>query len=104
VIEPGGTDTTIFAKAETSTRNALAAADPARAALYRDQLAAVAKASAKQKLGPVDPIAEAVVSAVGARKPKRRYAAGTGVAVFGVLAHAPAGLRERLVKSVFGLG
>jgi NAD(P)-dependent dehydrogenase (short-subunit alcohol dehydrogenase family) len=104
VIEPGGTDTAIFAKAEAATQNALAATDPTRVALYSDQLAAVAKAAAKQKLGPADPVAKAVVSAVGARKPKRRYSAGTGVAVFGVLAHVPAGLRERLIKSVFGLG
>jgi len=26
------------------------------------------------------------------------------VAIFGMLAHLPVGLRERLVKSVFGLG
>jgi NAD(P)-dependent dehydrogenase (short-subunit alcohol dehydrogenase family) len=103
VIEPGGTDTAIFRKAETATQGVLAATDPARVALYRDQLAAVAKAAAKQRLGPTDPVAKAVVSAVGARKPKRRYSAGAGVAVFGVLAHVPAGVRERLIMSVFGL-
>lgn len=104
VVEPGGTDTDIFRKAEAATQGALAATDAAKVALYGDQLAAVAKAAAKQKLGPADPVAKAVVSAVGAGKPKRRYSAGTGTAVFGVLAHAPTGLRERLIKSVFGLG
>lgn len=104
VIEPGGTDTAIFARAEAATEDALAATDAAQVALYSDQMAAVAKATAKQKLGPVDPVAKAVVSAVGARKPKRRYSAGTGVAAFGVLAHAPTGVRERLITSVLGLG
>jgi len=42
--------------------------------------------------------------AVQARKPKRHYTAGSGVAILGMLAHLPVGLRERLVKSVFGLG
>lgn len=104
VIEPGGTDTAIFGKAEAATQNALAAADPAKVAAYSDQLAAVAKAGAKQKLGPTEPVAKAIVAAVQARKPNRHYTAGSGVAIFGVLAHLPAGLRERLIKSVFRLG
>jgi NAD(P)-dependent dehydrogenase (short-subunit alcohol dehydrogenase family) len=104
VIEPGGTDTAIFQKADAATRAALGAADPVRVALYGDQLAAVAKAAAKQKLGPADAVAKTIVAAVAARKPKRRYLAGSGVAIFGVLAHLPASLRERLIKTVFGLG
>jgi NAD(P)-dependent dehydrogenase (short-subunit alcohol dehydrogenase family) len=103
VIEPGGTDTAIFQKAETAARATLGAADPAKAALYSDQLAAVAKAVARQKLGPTEAVAKTIVAAVEAGKPKRRYAAGSGTAVFAVLAHAPASLRERLIKTVFGL-
>jgi NAD(P)-dependent dehydrogenase (short-subunit alcohol dehydrogenase family) len=103
VIEPGGTDTAIFRKAETAAQAALGAADPAKAALYSDQLAAVAKAAAKQKLGPADAVATTIVAAVEAGKPKRHYAAGSGTAIFAVLAHVPASLRERLIKTVFGL-
>jgi NAD(P)-dependent dehydrogenase (short-subunit alcohol dehydrogenase family) len=103
VIEPGGTDTAIFAKAEAAARAALGAADPAKVALYSDQLAAVAKAAARQKLGPADAVAKTIVAAVEARKPKRRYAAGSGAAIFAVLAHVPASPRERLIKTVFGL-
>jgi NAD(P)-dependent dehydrogenase (short-subunit alcohol dehydrogenase family) len=51
VIEPGGTDTAIFQKAETAAQAALGAADPAKAALYSDQLAAVAKAEAPLRHG-----------------------------------------------------
>jgi retinol dehydrogenase 12 len=68
VIEPGGTDTAIFQKAETATQAALGAADPAKVALYSDQLAAVAKAAAKLKLGPADAVAKTIVAAVEARK------------------------------------
>lgn len=104
VIEPGGTDTAIFQKADAATQAALGTADPARVALYSDQLAAVAKAAAKQKLGPPDAVAKTIVDAVTARRPKRRYMAGSGVAIFGVLGHLPTSLRERLIKTVFGLG
>jgi NAD(P)-dependent dehydrogenase (short-subunit alcohol dehydrogenase family) len=104
VIEPGGTDTAIFRKAESAMQAVLGAADPAKAALYGDQLAAAAKAASRQKLGPADAVAKAIVAAVEARNPRRRLAAGSGAAVFAVLAHVPASLRERLIKTVFGLG
>ncbi len=104
IIEPGGTDTAIFQKAESAMRAALGAADPAKTALYSKQLAAAAKAAARQRLGPPDAVAKTIVAAVEARRPRRHYAAGSGTAVFGVLAHIPAGLRERLIKTVFGLG
>ena len=47
--------------------------------------------------------AQAVLAAVSARKPRRRYAAGRGVRAFGVLAHLPVSVGERLVASAFGL-
>jgi NAD(P)-dependent dehydrogenase (short-subunit alcohol dehydrogenase family) len=102
-IVPGGTDTQIWARAGTTAQAGLAAADPARVALYRDQLAAVSKALSTQKLGPAEPVARAVLAAVRARRPRRRYAAGTGVRAFGIMAHLPVSLRERLVAGAFGL-
>jgi NAD(P)-dependent dehydrogenase (short-subunit alcohol dehydrogenase family) len=104
VIEPGGTDTAIFQKADTAAQTALSGADPETVALYSDRLAAVAKATARQKLGPADAVAKTIADAVAARKPKRRYMAGSGVAIFGVLAHLPTSLRDRLIKTVLGLG
>jgi NAD(P)-dependent dehydrogenase (short-subunit alcohol dehydrogenase family) len=104
VIEPGGTQTEIFAKAEARAHEDLTLADPARVALYRTQLAAVAKAGARQKLGAVDPVAATIVKAVTARRPKRRYTAGRGVAMFGLLARLPAGARERLIAIALGVG
>jgi NAD(P)-dependent dehydrogenase (short-subunit alcohol dehydrogenase family) len=104
VVEPGSTDTQIFAKADAAARDALAAADPHRAALYRDHLAAVGEAAARQRLGPVDPVARAIVAAVQAREPRRRYTVGTGVRQAGVLARLPAARRERMIMSYLGLG
>lgn len=104
VVEPGGTQTDIFAKADTDARTGMAAADPAKVALYSNQLTAVGRAAAKQKLGPVDAVGKTIAKAVTTRRPKRHYTAGSGVAIFGILSHLPAGLRERLISLVFGLG
>ena len=103
VIEPGGTETSIFEKAESAAQAALARIGPEKVALYSDQLATVKRAAAKQKLGPPDAVAKKIVAAVEARVPKRHYKAGSGVAVFGMLAHVPTRLRERLIKTAMGL-
>jgi NAD(P)-dependent dehydrogenase (short-subunit alcohol dehydrogenase family) len=103
VVEPGGTQTEIFAKAEQTARDTLDRADPLRAALYGPQLAAVAKAGTAMKLGPAADVAAGIVKAVAARRPKRRYLIGSGARAFGVLAQLPPALRERAVASAFGL-
>lgn len=103
VVEPGATRTEIFTKADRSARAALSEADPDRARLYANQLAAVAEASAAMTLDPVDPVAKAVVAAVSARAPKRRYSVG-GARMLGALTHLPAGVRERVLLAANGLG
>jgi NAD(P)-dependent dehydrogenase (short-subunit alcohol dehydrogenase family) len=103
IVEPGAAATEIFAKADAAAQVALARADQRQVALYRPHLEAVAKASARQKLGSVDPIARAIVEAVEARRPKRRYSAGSGARLAGVLAHLPGGVRDRLVSTAVGV-
>lgn len=103
VIEPGATDTSIFAKADAAAQVGFATADASRVGLYRSQLAAVAKAAAKQKPGPAEDIARVIVKALEARRPRRRYAAGPGSRVIGALSHLPAALRDRVVIRAFGL-
>jgi NAD(P)-dependent dehydrogenase (short-subunit alcohol dehydrogenase family) len=103
LIEPGATQTEIFAKAAVASQSSLARTDPGLAGLYRDQLAAFGKAAARQKLGPVEPIAQTILTAVQAHRPKRRYSVGTGVRLGSVVAHLPAGMRERLILMFFGL-
>lgn len=101
-VEPGGTATEIFAKAEQSSADALAEADQATAALYGPALAAVAATSARQRLDPVDKAAAAIVAAVLSPRPKTHYVAGNA-RIFAVLARLPQGIRDRLLARTLGL-
>jgi short-subunit dehydrogenase len=103
VIEPGATDTRIFAKAEAAAKASLGAADPAVLALYERQLAAVAMATARQRTAPADSVATAIAAAVRAAKPKRHYYAGTDARLAGLLAGLPAGVKERLITRLLGI-
>lgn len=102
-VSPGSTSTQIFAKADELEQSSLAGADPSLAALYSAQRATAAKALAKQKPGPVEPVARTILTAVATSSPKRRYAAGSGVRAGEFLGRLPAGLRERLIMRVLGL-
>jgi NAD(P)-dependent dehydrogenase (short-subunit alcohol dehydrogenase family) len=101
-VEPGGTATEIFAKAERATAAALAAADPATVARYQPALAAVAAASARQRLDPVETAAKAIAAAVLSPRPKTHYVAGNA-RIFGFLARLPLGVRDRLLSRALGL-
>jgi NAD(P)-dependent dehydrogenase (short-subunit alcohol dehydrogenase family) len=103
LVEPGGTDTEIFAKAAAASEAALADADPARARLYRNHLEAFGKAAAKQKLGAVDPVAKTIVKAIEARRPRRWYGAGSGPRLFTAISRLPDPARDRVVAAAFGL-
>jgi hypothetical protein len=72
-------------------------------ALYRGHLAAYEKASARFKPGPVDKVAEVIVRAVEAKRPKRRYAIGDARTLGAVLTKLPAGLRDRVLSGTLGL-
>jgi NAD(P)-dependent dehydrogenase (short-subunit alcohol dehydrogenase family) len=101
-VIPGGTATEIFAKAEQAAADVLAATDPARVALYQSALAAVATATAKQRLDPVETAVRAVVKAALSPRPKNRYVAGNA-RVFAILARLPVGARDRLLARTLGL-
>ncbi|MFT3866379.1 MAG: SDR family NAD(P)-dependent oxidoreductase [Solirubrobacterales bacterium] len=103
LVEPGGTETEIFAKAGAASEAALADADPARARLYRNHLEAFGEAAAKQKLGPVEPVARTIVKAIEARRPRRWYGVGSGTRAFTAISHLPDGARDRVVAAAFGL-
>ncbi len=103
VVEPGALETEIFSKSDAAARGALRNTDAQRMALYRDQLAAVEKAAATQRLGSVARAAQVVVRAVDATRPRTRYVAGADARSVGMLARMPVGLRNRLITSTFGL-
>ncbi|MEU6645754.1 SDR family NAD(P)-dependent oxidoreductase [Saccharomonospora sp. NPDC046836] len=103
IVEPGAAETPIFAKAEAEARKALALADPSRVALYRNQLAAVEGAMAKQKPGPVDRVVKAILRAAEARAPKACYVASRDARLLRVLSRLPLRMRDRLLAGSLGL-
>ncbi len=103
VVEPGSTETAIFTKSVTAERAAHEQLGADRVALYRGHLAAYEKASARFKPGPVEKVAEVIVRAVEARRPKRRYTVGDARTLGAVLTRLPAGLRDRVLSSTLGL-
>lgn len=103
LIVPGAMDTAIFARAGARAEAVLGAAAPEQRALYEPALAALAKTMANTKLGDVAGVAEAIVRAVAARRPKLRYVAGRDARGAALLAHVPSRARDRLVASYLGL-
>ncbi|MBB5777822.1 SDR family NAD(P)-dependent oxidoreductase [Nonomuraea jabiensis] len=103
LIEPGSTATAIFDKAATAAEAALALADPGRAALYAEHLAAVAKATARRRHASTEPVVRTVTTALEARKPKRVYVVPGDARLLGLLSRLPAPLRERLISGTLGL-
>jgi len=81
----------------------MAAADPDLVALYQPQLAAVTKAMARMRPGPVAPVAKVIVTAVEARRPKLVYLAGRDARLAAILARIPARPRARLLARAMGL-
>ncbi|HEY3873208.1 MAG TPA: SDR family NAD(P)-dependent oxidoreductase [Actinocrinis sp.] len=103
VVEPGATDTAIFATAQKAARQALAAADADRIALYGPALEALERSAAAMKLAPVDRPAAAIVRAVTADRPKARYLVGTEARAAGLISHLPPKTRTRMVMRAMGL-
>jgi NAD(P)-dependent dehydrogenase (short-subunit alcohol dehydrogenase family) len=103
VIEPGTTETEIFARASAAADVAMKQADRDRVGLYQSHLAAYEKAMSRFKPGPVDKVAEVIVRAVEARRPHRRYAVAEARTLGAILPKLPAGLRDRVVSSAVGL-
>ena len=103
IVEPGATDTAIFAKAQARSNQAMAATADDKVALYEPSLAALGKAMAKTKLHPVDRVTRVIVKAVGARNPKPRYVSGSDARNLVLLSHLPSRARDRLLTGTLGL-
>ncbi|MEV0801327.1 SDR family NAD(P)-dependent oxidoreductase [Kribbella sp. NPDC050281] len=103
VVEPGSTESAIFTKAGAAAQEALERTDGDRVALYGAHLAAYEKASARFKPGPAEKVAEVIVRAVEARRPKRRYTVGDARTLAAILTRLPVGLRERALSNALGL-
>ncbi|MFC4052786.1 SDR family NAD(P)-dependent oxidoreductase [Actinomadura syzygii] len=103
VVEPGLTDTAIFAKAAAATEAAAAELPPDRVAMYRGQLDAVNASMSKAKAAPPSVVAAAVVRALTAGRPRPRYTVGPDTRLLGLLARLPLRTRDRLLSRAIGL-
>ena len=103
VIEPGMMDTPIFAKAAAATARSAAVLTAAQRALYDAQLGAVDAALTKSKAASPAIVADAVLKALTARKPRPRYTVGPDTRLLGLLARLPLRTRDRLLAGVTGL-
>ncbi|MFC6158342.1 SDR family NAD(P)-dependent oxidoreductase [Kribbella jiaozuonensis] len=103
VIEPGTTETEIFARAGAAADAAMQQADRDRVGLYQAHLAAYEKAMGRFKPGPVEKVAEVIVRAVESRRPRRRYAIAEARTLGAILPKLPPGLRDRALTTAVGL-
>lgn len=103
VVEPGLMDTQIFAKAAADAAKATASLAPERIALYQSRVDIVTAALAKSKPSSPTLVADAVVKALTAAKPKLRYTVGPDTRLLGLLSRLPLGTRDRLLAQVTGL-
>ncbi|GAA2095790.1 SDR family oxidoreductase [Actinomadura alba] len=103
IVIPGSVDTAIFTKADAAARKALVDADPDRVALYQSRLEAVAAAMANLKSSPPQTVADTIVRAVEAARPKARYVANSDARLMMLVSRLPRRLRDRMLTRTLGL-
>jgi NAD(P)-dependent dehydrogenase (short-subunit alcohol dehydrogenase family) len=103
IVEPGTLETQIFAKAAAAAQKSMAAQPAERVALYQQQIDTVGAALAKIKPSSPSIAANAIVTALTARKPKPRYTVGPDVRLIGIVSRLPLNTRDRMMRSVTGL-
>ncbi|WP_328472339.1 SDR family NAD(P)-dependent oxidoreductase [Streptomyces sp. NBC_00448] len=104
VVEPGAMDTAIFAKAGEVAEKANASLPPDQLALYQAQQGAVLAGMAGLKLSSPALVADVIAKVMTTGKPKPRYTVGPDLRLLGLLSRLPLRTRDRLIKSVTGLG
>ncbi|MBO2452729.1 SDR family oxidoreductase [Actinomadura barringtoniae] len=103
LVEPGALQTEIFDKAGDAARAAGLRGTAADQRLYGPMTAAVEKATANMKPGPVDAAVKRIVDALTARRAATRTLAGRDARMFAVLTKLPDRTRDRLVSRALGV-
>ena len=106
LIEPGAIQTPIWEKSKAENEAMLARMPTECQALYGSAIALLRKEADKaaRRASPVRVVAECVVHAITARRPKTRYLCGSGARLGWVLAHwVPDTWRDRLIRIATGL-
>ncbi len=106
LVEPGAIQTPIWEKAKAENEAMLARMPRECQALYDDAIELLRKEADKaaRRASPVRVVAECVVHAITARRPKTRYLCGSGARLGWFLARwVPDAWRDRLIRVVVGL-
>ena len=103
LVELGGMDTTLFAKAGAAAEQDIGSAAPALQAIYASALEAVGATFAKQKLSSPEVAVKSIVKALTDRSPDARYLAGRDARLIAKLRRLPDGLRDRLILRALGI-
>ena len=96
LVEPGATKTPIWDKSATLTTGSIAGADPASVEMYRDMIAVGSKFAQKASVEgmEVEEVAQIVLRALTAVRPKARYLLGRRIWQRVVLEKVPIRLRD----------
>lgn len=103
IVEPGAMQTQIFKKSSEAAIRFRRQFPPQLVQLYADSLAAMAKASASQRMESPQIVAQAIAHALTARNPRTRYLVGRGTGMFGFLRFLPDRTRDGLLLRAMGL-
>ncbi len=105
LIEPGPVKTPIWERTQSASRAAVDRADPARVAPYLAAIDRLQALSVKLEAGgdAPDVVARVIERALAAKRPRARYLVGSNAKVQAVLRNLPDGLRDRLIRSLFGI-
>jgi short-subunit dehydrogenase len=103
-IEPGALQTEFFRKSAEATLRGGQAGTAETQRIYAAAIKASAKTLADSRTSPVERAVRAIVKALTARRPAPRYIVGIEAKMgLRVLLHLPAGVRDRVLMSSFGL-
>jgi NAD(P)-dependent dehydrogenase (short-subunit alcohol dehydrogenase family) len=103
IVQPAAAATGIFDKAAAAADEAMTRLDPATRRLYERGLSAVAASMSKQKPSPAGRIADVIVTAATARRPRTRYRAGSGAGLAVTVGRLPDRMRDSVLASNLGL-
>ncbi|MDN3956408.1 SDR family oxidoreductase [Sporolactobacillus laevolacticus] len=103
VIEPAAMETSIFDKAQTSSKAVMQNISQEKKSLYEEALSLVDASMENHPLNPPKVVANAIHNALNAEHPRTRYAVGRGAGLVVTLGRFPDRLRDQLLIRALGL-
>lgn len=103
MIEPAAMETSIFDKAQTSSKAVMQNISQEKKSLYEEALSLVDASMENQPFNPPEVVANAIYNALNAERPRTRYAVGRGAGLVVTLGRFPDRLRDQLLIRALGL-